>query len=159
MRQAFYYSVASAAVAGLLFGGVLKLGPDALADTGGPQILITGAGKRAIAQEDGFGGVLFASRNGEIPEHVIGTDWAQPVDLEPVADVYEYEYAEAATEPAPEVDHAAFAAPVKISAPPALKPVSYPSIDGDVVGEREARDTALTEVVEAQEQEPQYLPS
>ena len=166
MRQAFYYSIASAAVAGLLFGGALKLGPEALAETGGPQILISGAGKRVIAQEHGAGGVLFASRDGEIPEHVIGTDWTRPVDLEPVADVYEYEYVEAdygydepAPETAPQVDHAAFAAPVKISSPPMLKPVSYPSIDGDVVGPREAPDAALTDVVAAQEQDPQHLPS
>lgn len=166
MRQAFYYSIASAAVAGLLFGGALKLGPEALAETGGPRMLITGTGKRVIAQEHGSGGVLFASRDGEIPEHVIGTDWTQPVDLIPAADVYEYEYAEAdhgdaepAPEAAPQIDHAAFAAPVKISSPPTLKPVSYPSIDGDVVGDREAPDAALTQVVEAQEQDPQRLPS
>ena len=81
MRQAFYYSIASAAVAGLLFGGVMKLGPDALAETGGPRILVTGVGKRAVAPEYNSGGVLFASRNGEIPEYVIGTDWTQPVDF------------------------------------------------------------------------------
>ena len=92
MKQALYYSIASAAVAGLLFGGVLKLGPNALADTGGPQILVTGVGKRVIAPEYGSGGVLFASRNGEIPEYVIGTDWTQPVDLMAAVDVYGYGY-------------------------------------------------------------------
>ena len=168
MRQAFYYSIASAAVAGLLFGGVMKLGPNALAETGGPQILITGVGKRAVTPEHNSGGVLFASRNGEIPEYVIGTDWTRPVDLMVAGDVYGYEYeydyaeadygyAEPAPEPVPQVDHAAFAAPVKISSPP--KPVSYPSIDGDVVGDRDEADTAFTEVVEAQEEDTEHLPS
>ena len=168
MRQALYYSIASAAVAGFLFGGALKLGPNALAETGGPRMLITGTGKRVIAPEYGSGGVLFASRNGEIPDYVIGTDWAQPVDFAPAADVYgyAYEYAEAddgyaepepAPEPAPQIDHAAFAAPLKISSPP--EPVSYPSLDGDVVGDHEEEDTALTEVVEAQEEDPEHLPS
>ena len=166
MRQALYYSIASAAVAGFLFGGALKLGPNALAETGGPRMLITGTGKRVIAPEYGSGGVLFASRNGEIPDYVIGTDWAQPVDFAPAADVYgyayeyaeaDYGYAEPAPEPVPQVDHAAFAAPVKISSPP--KPVSYPSIDGDVVGDRDEADTAFTEVVEAQEEDTEHLPS
>lgn len=142
----------------------MKLGPDALAESGGPQILVTGVGKRVVAPEYSSGGVLFASRNGEIPEYVIGTDWTQPVELMVAGDVYQYEYAEAdygyaepAAEPAPQVDHAAFAAPVKISSPP--KRVSYPSIDGDVVGDHEEADTAFTEVVEAQEEDPQHLPS
>ena len=170
MRQALYYSIASAAVAGFLFGGALKLGPNALAETGGPRMLITGTGKRVIAPEYGSGGVLFASRNGEIPEYVIGTDWTQPVDLMAAVDVYgygyDYDYAEAedgyaepAPEPAPQIDHAAFAAPVKISSPPKVKPTSYPSIDGDVVGDRGGPDAALTEVVEAQEEDPEHLPS
>ena len=170
MRQAFYYSIASAAVAGFLFGGALKLGPNALAETGGPRMLITGTGKRVIAPEYGSGGVLFASRNGEIPDYVIGTDWAQPVDFAPAADVYgyAYEYAEAddgyaepepAPEPAPQIDHAAFAAPVKISSPPKVKAVSYPSIDGDVVGDRDEPGAALATVVEAQGDDPQHLPS
>ena len=164
MRQALYYSIASAAVAGLLFGGVMKLGPDALAETGGPRILVTGVGKRAVAPEYNSGGVLFASRNGEIPEYVIGTDWTQPVDFALAGDVYgyAYDYAEAdygyaEPEPAPQIDHAAFAAPVKISSPP--ERVSYPSLDGDVVGDHEEEDTALTEVVEAQEEDPEHLPS
>jgi hypothetical protein len=164
VRQAFYYSIASAAVAGLLFGGVMKLGPDALAETGGPRMLITGTGQRVIAPEYGSGGVLFASRNGEIPEYVIGTDWTQPMDVMLAGDVYGYDYAEAdygyaepAPEPAPQIDHAAFAAPVKISSPP--KRVSYPSIDGDVVGDHEDQGAALAEVVEAREEDPEHLPS
>ena len=174
MRQALYYSIASAAVAGLLFGGVMKLGPDALAETGGPRILVTGVGKRAVAPEYNSGGVLFASRNGEIPEYVIGTDWTRPVEFALAGDVYgygygyeydydyaeaDYGYAEAAPEPAPQIDHSAFVAPVKISSPPKVKPTSYPSIDGDVVGDRGGPDAALTEIVEAQEEDPEHLPS
>ena len=150
----------------------MKLGPNALAETGGPQILVTGVGKRAVAPEHNSGGVLFASRNGEIPEYVIGTDWTRPVEFALAGDVYgygygyeydydyaeaDYGYAEPAPEPAPQIDHAAFAAPVKISSPP--KRASYPSIDGDVVGDRDEPGAALATVVEAQGDDPQHLPS
>lgn len=168
MRQAFYYGIASAAVAGFLFGGAMKLGPDALAETGGPQILITGTGKRVVAQQYASGGALFTSRNGQIPDYVLGTDWAQPAEFVLAAEAYgygyddaepDYGYAEPAPQAAPQIDHAAFAAPVKVSSPPDPRPVSYPSIDGDVIGDRNEPDTALTEVVEAQQTDSEHLPS
>ena len=166
MKRALYYSIASAAFAGLLTGGVMKLGPDALADEGGPQILISGAGNRVIDQTPGGRGALFTSNNGEIPEYVIGTDWTQPQYVL-ASDVYAYEasyqepdagYAPTAPAPDPNIDDAVFVAPVKISSPPKPKQVSYPSIDGDVVGDHEEPEPALTQVVEAQETED-ALPS
>ena len=131
MKQALYYSIASAAVAGLLMGGVMKLGPEALADEGGPQILISGAGKRVIAPSYGGGEPLFASHDGEIPEHVIGTDWTQP-QYALAGEVYVYDagyqeadsYAPTAPAPNPNIDDAVFVAPVKISSPPKPTPVS-----------------------------------
>lgn len=165
MKQALYYSIASAALAGLLTGGVMKLGPDALAHDGGPQILITGAGKRAIDQSPGGRGALFTSHNGEIPEYVIGTDWTQS-QYALGSDVYAYDasyqeaesYAPTAPAPDPNIDDAVFVAPVKISSPPKPTQVSYPSIDGDVVGHDEEPEPALTQVVEAQETD-ETLPS
>ena len=165
MKQALYYSIASAAIAGLLTGGVMKLGPDALAEMGGPQILIAGSGERVVTQDYGAGGALFTSRNGEIPEYVIGTDWSQQAGYVLTSDVYDdgyseadYGYAPTAPAPDPNIDDAVFVAPVKISSPPKPRPVSYPSIDGDIVGDHEEPDAALTEVVEAQE-DLEHLPS
>jgi hypothetical protein len=156
VKQALHYSIVSAAVAGLLVGGVLKLGPDALAEFGGPQILISGSADRALDGNGGHGGAAFASYNGEIPDYVLGSDWTQPPDYLIAADIdaYEYDLADAAAPaPEPEIENAVFVAPVKISVPAPPKPVSYPSLDGDILG-----SDALTEVVEAQE-EPDNLPS
>lgn len=158
MKQALYYSIASAGIAGLLMGGVMKLGPDALAERGGPQILISGESKRSIAPHDGAGGVLFASHNGEVPDYVLGSDWAQPPEFLTIADassdegVYE---PLPAYEPEPQAQGATFVAPVKISAPP---PVSYPSVDGDILGGLHDEPAALAQVVEAQK-ETDSLPS
>lgn len=171
MKQALYYSIASAAFAGLLTGGVMKLGPDALAEHGGPQILITGSGKRVADQGYDRAGALFTSHNGQIPEYVVGTDWTQPQSVM-AGDVYAYDvyqqaaydeadsYAPTAPAPNPNIDDAVFVAPVKISSPPKPKPVSYPSVDGDVVGDAdEDEDTAFRHIVVAQETTSEELPS
>lgn len=166
MKQALYYSIASAALAGLLTGGVMKLGPDALSEVGGPQILIAGAGERVIDAQPHTGGALFTSLNGEIPEYVVGTDWTRPQYA--MGDVYAYDasyeeadsYAPTAPAPNPNVDDAVFVAPVKISSPPKIVPVSYPSEGGGVLGDAgEEEDTAFKHIVVAQDATSEELPS
>lgn len=148
MWKALCYSIASASLAGLLAGGVMKLGPHALADRPiGPQILVFGADARVIDPHGWYAEADLVAYNGQLPEHVLGTDWAQPTVDEAPAESYDD-----ASEAYAEVEDTVFAAPVKISSPPPI-PVSYPSIDGDILsGLHEA------EVVEAQE-ETGALPS
>lgn len=164
MKQALYYSIASAACVGLLAGGAMKLGPDALSDRGGPQILMPSSAKHSQQQDYGAGQALFTSQNGELPEYVVGTDWTRP-QYALTSDAYydvayqdaEQGYAPTAPAPNPNIDDAIFVAPVKISSPPKPTQVSYPSIDGDVVGRSDDADQsaesdgpALIHVVEAQ---------
>lgn len=172
MKQALYYSIASAAFAGLLTGGAMKLGPDALSEYGGPQILLAPSAKHSQQQDYGAGEALFTSHNGEIPEYVVGTDWTRPQYA--MADVYYYDagyeavayeqadlgYAPTAPKPNPNIDDAVFVAPVKISSPPEPKQASYPSMDGDVVGGSNEADggPAIIHVAETQEQS-ESLPS
>lgn len=166
MKQALYYSIASAACAGLLVGGTMKLGPDALSEIGGPQILISGGGERAASGAYDNGGVLFTSQNGDVPEYVVGTDWTRP---QYAALSYDVGYQDADDSYAPtapaadaNIDEAVYTAPIKISSPPKLQPVSYPSIDGDVVGHAEEADQAagpkVIHVVEAADSD-ETLPS
>jgi len=128
-------SVASAVIAGLLTGGVMKLGPDALADRPtGPQILVSGEARRAIDADGWYADTQMISSNGEIPEYVLGTDWTQVVGSD--APVYEdYTYEPVAEERAPTIEEAAYPTTVKIvSAPDDADEVAYPSEKGDILG-------------------------
>jgi hypothetical protein len=130
--KALSYAIATAALAGLLTGGVMKLGPDALADRPtGPQILISGASKRVIDANGWYADARLISAGGEVPEYVLGTDWTQPVS-------YDVAYEEAVYDPLPAeepyVEQAAYEPPaVKVSTPPEVTQASYPSVDGDIL--------------------------
>jgi hypothetical protein len=130
--NALAYSIVTASVAGLLAGFAMKPG-NALADRPiGPQILISGASNRVINEDGWYAQARLASYNGQTPEYVLGTDWTQPP-------AYDVAYAEE-TAPAEAVQETVadepgdFAAPVKVSAPPAVAETPrYPSEDGDIL--------------------------
>ena len=155
MKRALFYSIATASLAGLLTGGVMKLGPNALSEMGGPQILISGDSARSL--NDNPGGATFTGYNGEFPGYVLGSDWAQPPEY-PLAEADGAYYEPLPAEPEPQAEDAVFVAPVKISSPPPPEPVSYPSVDGDILGGVHDGPDAFTEVVAAQ-QDPDSLPS
>lgn len=141
MGKAIYYSVATAIVAGLLTGEAMRIGPDTLADRPiGPQILIAPSGER-IDPHGWYAEPAGSTHNGQFPEYVMGTDWAQPVVYDAPVETYEEasaEYVQAEAE--------AFAAPVKISAPPEPTNVVYPSVDGDILaGLHEDAEAEATE--------------
>jgi len=126
--KALHLSIATAALAGLLSGGVMKLGPEALADRpAGPQILISGASKRVIDGNGWYADAQLIGSTGEVPEYVIGTDWTRPVE----APYEEASYDVPAEEPA--VEEAAYVPPVTVTTPPEPTLVSYPSVDGDIL--------------------------
>jgi hypothetical protein len=165
VKRTLGYSIATASLAGLLTGGVMKLGPDALAEHPiGPQIRISGENNRTVAANDWSGRTNFASYNGEIPEYVIGTDWIRPIDYAFAGDIYGYDQVyfdpPPAPEPQPRVEETDIVAPVKVSTPPPVpKPASYPSVEGDILADvDEDEPDAPTTVVEAQT-EPDALPS
>ncbi|HYG26953.1 MAG TPA: hypothetical protein VD906_08600 [Caulobacteraceae bacterium] len=124
----------------------MKLGPEALADRPlGPQILLSGATNRVIDNDGWYSDAILMSYSGEIPEHVLGTDWSQPVSYD--ATDYDSGYHlvaypdEEMRKAPPPVTPAVYTHPVKPTKPD--KPViverpSYPSIDGDVIGGSEA---------------------
>lgn len=126
--KALSYAIATAAFAGLLTGGAMKLGPDALADRPtGPQILISGASKRVIDTNGWYADARLMSATGEVPEHVLGTDWTQPVS-------YDVAYEEPLPVEEPYVEQAAYEPPaVKVTNPPEPVEVAYPSVDGDIL--------------------------
>jgi hypothetical protein len=129
-------SIATAAVAGLLTGGVMKLGPDTLADRPiGPQILVSGASKRVIDANGWYADVQFAGYNGEVPEYVLGTDWTQPQVYDVAFEDEAYSYTPAEELPDAQVEKAVLvedtARPVEYAE---ATQVSYPSVDGDILG-------------------------
>ena len=132
--QALFHGITIAAASGLLFGMAFK--PD-IAEGGliPPQIQMAPAGDR----QDGVGGdFAFAGRSGPLPDYVIGTDWAtpvQPVAFNPAdeAPAYADPTASATLRPV-------FApAPIRTEIPRAdsrLVQLSYPSMEGGVVPPR-----------------------
>lgn len=142
--KALYYSVASACVAGLLTGGVMKLGPDALAERPtGPQILLAGAPNRVIDNDGWYADAILTSYSGEIPEYVLGTDWTQPAYIASVSYDHGYEPVaygdETARKVPPPAQPAVYTHPVrpKPDKPKIAAAPSYPSVDGDVIGPRD----------------------
>lgn len=134
--NALTLSIASAAVAGLLSGGVMKLGPDALADRPtGPQILISGAAKRVIDANGWYADTVSMTGYAEqMPEYVLGTDWTQPqVDDVAFADEgYDYPPVEELAEP--QIEQAVYVEEaVTVTTPDTPQRVAYPSADGDIL--------------------------
>jgi len=132
-----HYSLATAAIAGLLAGGVMKLGPDALADRpGGPQILVSTASKRVVDNNGWYADTQLIGHNGEIADYVLGTDWTSPASYDAaVVDYGHHEY-----EPLPEeqpvevVEHEAAAEAAAPEPVVETASVSYPSMNGDILG-------------------------
>jgi len=148
--RAFFVSVATAAIGGLLMGSAIRPTESDLHEQPvGPQIIANGAWEGDVAPV----GPVYR-RVGPLPEYVIGTDWAHPKYHEPqIAAVYDLPdesdlYAEAEAYVTP-VSYAA--APVTaIEAEPRVepRPVSYPSIDGDVIGPAPSASDNASDAVE-----------
>lgn len=143
--RALFISAATAAVGGMLMGAAIRPKDADLHDnTLGPQIVAASAWEDEVAPSP-----ISYRRAGALPDYVIGTDWSRPKLYEaPIAAVYE-------TPPEPHTYAAeeADVAPVSYAAAPAMavepeprlapRPVSYPSIAGDVIGPaRSALDSA-----------------
>ena len=142
--KALYLSLVSASVAGFLTGGVMKLGPDALADRPvGPQILLSGAANRVIDNDGWYAdAILMSYSDAQVPEYVVGTDFTQPASYEYDATDYDsgynlvaYPNGDTRKVPAPATP-AVYTHPVKPKPdkPRVVEAPRYPSIDGDVVG-------------------------
>lgn len=150
--RAVYVSIASACLAGIMTGGAMKLGPDALADRPiGPQILISGATNRTINNDGWYSDVNLTSYTGEVPEYVLGTDWTRPVAYDGGDEAY-VEYVsnveEAQKAPAP-ATVAVYTHPVKKPQPPKAVKISYPTEDGDILaGLHDGWPTTEPQVVE-----------
>ena len=132
--QALFHGITVAAASGLLFGMAFK--PD-IAEGGliPPQIQMAPAGDR---QDGASGDFAFAGRSGPLPDYVIGTDWAAPVQPAAFSPPDEAgAYAEPA--PLPTLKPVFTPAPIRAQIPRAdsrLVPVSYPSMEGGVVPPR-----------------------
>jgi hypothetical protein len=127
-------SIATAAVAGLLTGGVMKLGPNALADRPiGPQILVSGASKRVIDANGWYADVQFAGYSGQVPDYVLGTDWTQPQVYDVAFEDEGYSYTPAEELAPAQVEKAVLVEETARPAEPAQTEVSYPSVDGDIL--------------------------
>lgn len=153
--RALMVSAATAVVGGLLMGAAIRPTESDLHEQPvGPQIISDGAweGDTAVVAS-------ISRRVGPLPDYVIGTDWAHPKSYEtPIAAVYElpdtsdlYE-AEAyatpavyAAPPAPAATSDAAIAPQPRAEP---RRVSYPSIDGDIVGPALAASALGSDAVE-----------
>lgn len=136
--KALHYSIVSACVAGILAGGAMKLGPDTLAERPiGPQILISSATNRVIDNDGWYAEAILTNYSGEIPEYVLGTDSTRPFIYDVAYEPVEYTYVEEETAKAPPpATPAVYTRPVvKETKPDKPQPVSYPSLDGDIVGE------------------------
>lgn len=154
--RALMVSAATAVIGGLLMGAAIRPTQSDLHEQPvGPQIISDGAWEGDTA-------VVVASvsrRVGPLPDYVIGTDWAHPKSYEtPIAAVYELpdtsdlDDAEAYATPAVYA-----AAPTPAAAPgsaiapqPRAEPrrVSYPSLDGDIVGPALAASALGSDAVE-----------
>jgi hypothetical protein len=134
--NALHYSIATAAMAGLLTGGVMKLGPNALADRPiGPQILVSGASKRVIDANGWYADVQFAGYNGEVPDYVLGTDWTQPQVYDVAFEDEAYSYTPADELAPAQIEKAVLVEDTPRTEEPAqTMEVSYPSVDGDILG-------------------------
>lgn len=156
---ALKYSIATAAIAGLLTGGVMKLGPDALADRpNGPQILVSGASKRVIDANGWYADVQFAGYDSEVPAYVLGTDWTQPRVQDIAFEDESYDYIPADELAEPQIEKAVYVEDeVKVTTPAEPQRVAYPSADGDILaGLRD--EPAPAQVVEI-ETDSETLPS
>ena len=150
--RALMVSAATAVIGGLLMGAAIRpTESDLHEEPVGPQIISDGAWEGDIAA---VGSVY--RRVGPLPDYVIGTDWAHPKTYEPqIAAVYEPPaaadlYSEAETYVTPASYAAAPATAIAPSPAPAVEPrrVSYPSIDGDVIGQALAASALGSDAVE-----------
>lgn len=122
------YGVAIATVAGLILGGVSKPDIREMSDLDGPQLVSGQAGQRLGPGSQQT--ASWTSYGGQVPDYVIGTDWAHPDH--PV----EMAQAEPEVEPEParviHEDPPVRLAPAKYEPEP-LPPPSYPSMGGDIL--------------------------
>jgi hypothetical protein len=134
--RALFTGVATAAIAGLLLGGMMK--PNLRGDERpqGPQIFTGWSGERSTGPFDP--GMTFADYQGRVPDYVIGTDWQAfawqdevAYEPAPTRDFYEETAAEAPR---------AYAE-MRLEEPPRNEPL-YPSISGGVAYDVNARAAA-----------------
>lgn len=149
--RAFFVSVATAAIGGLLMGAAIRPTESDLHEQPvGPQIVASSAWEGDVEAVSPV-----YHRVGPLPEYVIGTDWAHPKTYEPqIAAVYElpaepevYDEAEAYVMPASYAAASATAVEAEPRVEP--RPVSYPSIDGDVVGPAPSASDNASNAVES----------
>jgi hypothetical protein len=131
--RALFTGVATAAMAGLLLGGMMKpnLGGDDRPE--GPQIFAGWSGVRSTGPFDP--GMTFADYQGKVPDYVVGTDWQAyawkdeiAYDPAPVRDDYDNTPPEAPRE----------YAQMRWQEPARVEPL-YPSVSGGVAYDVNAR--------------------
>ena len=148
--RALYLSAATAVIGGLLMGAAIRPRDSDLQERPvGPQIIASNGW-----DEDTAATAPVYTRAGPVPEYVIGTDWARPqIEEVQVAAVYEPAY-----EPLSYAEPEIYVRPVSLAAAPAMateaapqparRPVSYPSLDGDVLGSASSATDNTSDAVE-----------